>query len=179
MQFNFTFAHIPGKNNTAADHLSFLEISPKEKDILKIGDDNPTTPIELHVLSTRVSKEKQIFYTEDDDETEEQIRERKEARAHPTNQLPDISFEKCATHESVYHKFFTFQKLSNTNSLAIVQNNDIILQQLQLKILKEDYSETILLQDNRDHLYCRQFDRRFIKDEIITRQGSIMAKTVL
>ena len=31
IQFNFTIAHIPGKNNTAADYLSRLEISPKEK----------------------------------------------------------------------------------------------------------------------------------------------------
>ena len=29
--FNFTIAHIPGKNNTAAYYLSRLEISPKEK----------------------------------------------------------------------------------------------------------------------------------------------------
>ena len=30
IQFNFTIAHILGKNNTAADYLSHLEISPKE-----------------------------------------------------------------------------------------------------------------------------------------------------
>ena len=30
IQFNFTIAHIPGKNNTAADYLSRLEISPKK-----------------------------------------------------------------------------------------------------------------------------------------------------
>ena len=47
IQFNFTFAHIPGKNNTAADYLSRLEISPKEKPILRIREDIPKTPIEL------------------------------------------------------------------------------------------------------------------------------------
>ena len=30
IQFSFTIAHIPGKNNTAADYLSRLEISPKK-----------------------------------------------------------------------------------------------------------------------------------------------------
>ena len=138
IQFNFTIAHIPGKNNTAADYLSRLETSPKEKLILTIREDIPTTPIELHVQSARVSEEERIFYTEDDDETEKHILQRKkEARENPANQLPDISFEKFTTHKSDYHKLSTLQKLSFTNSIAVEQNNDVILQQLRLKILKE------------------------------------------
>ena len=148
-----------------------LEISPKEKLILRIREDIPTTPIELHVQSAGVSEEEQIFYTEDDDETEEQILQRKKAaRDHPTNQLPDISFKKLATHKSDYYKLTTLQKLTNPNSIAVDQNNDVILQQLRLKILKENYSETNLLQDNRYQHYCRQMDRLSVIDEIITRQ---------
>ena len=49
IQFNFTIAHIPGKNNTAADYLSRLEICPKEKLILRIREDISTTPIELNI----------------------------------------------------------------------------------------------------------------------------------
>ena len=75
IQFNFTIAHIPGKINT--DFLSRLEISPKEKIILRIREDIHTTPTELHVQSAGVSEEEQICYTEDDDETEEQILQRK------------------------------------------------------------------------------------------------------
>ena len=171
IQFNFTIANIPGKNNTAADYLSRLEISPKEKLILRIREDIPTTPIELHIQSTGVSEEEQIFYTKDDDETEEQILQRKkDARDHPSNQLPDISFEKFTTHKSDYHKLSTLQKLSYPNSIAVEQNNDVISQQLRLKILKERYSETILLQDTRYQHYRRQMDRLSVMDEIITRQ---------
>ena len=61
IQFNFTIARIPGKNNTAADFLSRLEISPKEKLILRIKEDIPTTPNELHVQSAGVPEEEQIF----------------------------------------------------------------------------------------------------------------------
>ena len=133
--------------------------------ILRIREDIPTTPIELHVQSASVSEEEQSFYTEDDDETEEQILQReKEAREHPANQLPDISFEKFTTHKSDYHKLSTLQKLSYTNSIAVEQNNDVILQQLRLKILKESYSETILLQDTRYQHYCRQMDRLSVSD---------------
>ena len=56
IQFNFTIAHIPGKNNTAADYLSRREISPKEKLILRIRDDIPTTPIDIHVQSAGVAE---------------------------------------------------------------------------------------------------------------------------
>ena len=60
-QINFTIAHVPGKNNTAADYLSRLEPSPKEKLILRIREDNPTTPIELQVQSAAVSEVEQFF----------------------------------------------------------------------------------------------------------------------
>ena len=87
----------------------------KEKLILRIREDIPTTPIELHIQSAGVSEEEQIFYTEDDDETEVQISQRKkEAGDHPENQLPDISFEKFTTHKNDYHKHSTFHKLSHT-----------------------------------------------------------------
>ena len=85
-------------------------------------------------------------------------------------QLPDISFEQFTTHKSDYHKLSSFQKLSYTFSIAVEQNNDVILQQLGLKILNENYSETILLLDNRYQHYCRQMDRLSVTDEIITRQ---------
>ena len=137
IQFNFTIAHIPCKSNTAADYLSRLEISPKEKLMLRNREDIPTTPIELHVQSAGVSDEEQVFYTEDDDETKEQLLQRKkDARDQPANQIPDISFEKFTTHKSDYHKLSTLQKLSNMNSIAVEQNKDVILQQLRLKILK-------------------------------------------
>ena len=101
--------------------MSRLEKSPK-KHILRIREDIPTTLVELHLQSAGVSDEEQIFYTEDDDETEEQILQcKKAARDHPTNQLPDISFEKIFTHNSDYHKLLTFQKLSYANTILVEQ----------------------------------------------------------
>ena len=45
--------------------------------ILRIREDIPTTPIELHVQSAGITEEEKIFYTEDEDETEKQIWKRK------------------------------------------------------------------------------------------------------
>ena len=91
IQFNSSIAHIPGKNNTAADYLSRLEIGPKEKLILRIREDISTTLIELNVQLAGVTEEDQIFYTDEGKETEEHFWKRKQdARSNPTNQLPDI-----------------------------------------------------------------------------------------
>ena len=83
--------------------------------------------------------------------------------------MPDISFEKFTTHKNNYDILSIAQKFSNI--VAIEQNNDIILQQLKLKILKEVYSKPILLQDNRYQQYSRQLDRLSIIDDILTRQN--------
>ena len=70
IQFNFVRAHIPGAQNTAADYSSSLEADPKDKLVMKIREDQ-TLPIETNVQSAGVSQKEQIFYTNDDDETEE------------------------------------------------------------------------------------------------------------
>ena len=171
IQFNFTIAHIPGKNNTAADYLSPLEISPKEKLIIRIREDIPTTPIERHVQSDGVAEEEQIYYTDDDNETEEQIWQRKQlARENPSHQSPDISFEKFSIHHSIAQRLSICQKLTNINTVAIEQNSDVILQQRKLKLQKEEYSETILIQDIRYQHCIRQLDRLSNQNDIITRQ---------
>ena len=158
IQFNFTIAHIPGKYNTAADYLFRLEISLKEKLILRIREDIPTTPIELHVQAAGVAEEEQIYYTDDDDETEEQIWQRKQlARENPSHQSPDISFDNFSIDHSNVQRLSICQKLNNINTVAIEQNNDVILQQLKLKLQKEEYSETILIQDIRYQHYIRQY----------------------
>ena len=77
IQFNFIIAHIPGKKNTAADYLSRMKMDPTEKLVLKIHEDVETQPIEVNVQLAGVSEEEQVFFTEEDNETEEQIWERK------------------------------------------------------------------------------------------------------
>ena len=185
IQFSFTIAHIPGKNNTAADYLSRLEICPKEKLVLRIREDIPTTPIELNVQSAGVTEEDQIFYTDDEEETEEQLWQRKkEARSNPTNQLPDITLDKLSLHKSTQIQTPTLQKLAKPITMAIEQNNDITLQQLRLKLQKEEYSETILQQDPRYRHYCRQLDRLSVHEDIIYRDyydetGNVQFRQVL
>ena len=79
LQFHFKIAHVPGRMNKAADFLSRLDISPKEKFLLQIREDIQTTPIQVNVQSSDIHEEHQFYFLpEDDSETDENIWERKQ-----------------------------------------------------------------------------------------------------
>ena len=88
-KFNFTIAHIHGKHNTAAAYLSRLEIDPKEKLVLTLKK-----AIEVNIQSAGVSEEEQIFYTDEEEFTEQQLWDRKKhARSTPAREQPTIVIE--------------------------------------------------------------------------------------
>ena len=103
LQFDFKIAHIAGSVNTAADFLSRLELKVTEKIQLKIREDVQTTPIEVSTFSSDVADEGQFFFTQPDsqDETEEQILQRKEQCSRMGNKPGAILFE--AKHQGFYN----------------------------------------------------------------------------
>ena len=170
IQFNFVIAHIPGAQNTAADYLSRLEADPKDKLVMKIREDVQTLPIEINVQSAGVSQEEQIFYTNDDDETEEQYWARKEAiRKNPATDEPTVTIQTLSTNLVKQHPDIQI-RLRKTNQIIIEQSKDAVLQQLKAKLLHEDYSENILQQDARYRHYANNLERNVLNDEILTRQ---------
>ena len=147
IQFNFTIAHIPGKNNTAADYLSRMEMDPTEKLVLKIRADVETQHIEFNVQSAGMSEEEQVFFTEEDNETEEQIWERK--RQSKTGlKVAETVIQIDAISENVVEEITNFtQKLRRTNQILPEQSKDPILLQLKEKFrmrntLKKSSSRT-------------------------------------
>ena len=69
----------PGRMNTAADFLSRLDISPKEKVLLQIREDIQRTPIPVNIQSSDIHEEDQFYFLPgDDSETDEDIWERKQ-----------------------------------------------------------------------------------------------------
>ena len=170
IQFNFVIAHIPGAQNTAADYLSRLEADPKDKLVMKIREDVQTLPIEINVQSAGVSQEEQIFYTNDDDETEEQYWARKEAiRKKPATNELTVIIQTLSTNLVKQHPDIQV-RLRKTNQIIIKQSKDAVLQQLKAKLLHEDYSENILQHDARYRHYANNLERIVLKDEILTRQ---------
>ena len=137
---------------------------------MKIREDVQTLPIEINVQSAGVSQEEQIFYTNDDDETEEQYWARKEAiRKNPMTDEPTVTIETLSTN-LVKQQPDIQVRSRKTNQIIIEQSKDAVLQQLKAKLLHEDYSENILQQDARYRHYANNLERIVLKDEILTRQ---------
>ena len=71
--------HVAGTQNTAADFLSRIELTPKERVELKIREDIIIRPIQVNLQSTDVADEKQFFFLPNETiETEEEILLQKE-----------------------------------------------------------------------------------------------------
>ena len=65
---------------------------------MKIREDVQTLPIEINVQSAGVSQDEQIFYTNDNDETEEQYWARKKAiRENPGIDVPTVTIQTLST----------------------------------------------------------------------------------
>ena len=147
-----------------------MEMDPTEKLVLKIREDVETRPIEVNVQSAGVSEEEQIFFTEEDNETEEQIWERKK-QSKKGLMVPETVIHIDAISENTMREITNFtQKLRRTNQILLEQSKDPILLQLKAKLQKEEYSEEILQQDIRYKYYLNNIYRIILKDEIVTSQ---------
>ena len=155
-QFNFKIAHIAGSVNTAADFLSRLELKVTEKIRLKIIEDIQTTPIEVTPSSSDVADEEQIFFTHADDakELEEQTLERKEQSRQNAKQwaaneeLPALKtsvkeFTKIDGNTTSY----SMNGIKATARIRVEQDVDLLLKNLKLKILGQQFDEVLIMTD--------------------------------
>ena len=158
LQFKFKIAHIAGSVNTAADFHSRLELKVTEKIHLKIREDVQTTPIEVSTSSSDVADEKQFFFMQPDsqDETEEQILQRKEqsqknAAQWVVNQeqysmKPSITeFTKIDRNTASY----SIDGIKASARIGVEQDADLVLKNLKLKILGQPHDDVLLTTDRR------------------------------
>ena len=140
-------------------------MDPTEKLVLKKRADVETQPIEVNVQSAGVSDEEQVFFTEEDNETEEQIWERK--RQSKTGiKVAETVIQIDAISENVVEEITNFtQKLRRTNQILLEQSKDQILLQLKAKIWNEEYSDEILQQDIRYRHYLNNLDQIVLKQQ--------------
>ena len=152
--------------NTAADFLSRLDLNPKEKVQLLLRDDIQTAPIEVHIQSSNVAEQEQFsFLHEDDIETEEQIWERKQrARkkilGNDTPQTPgDATNNETTQPEDTTVIFQTEitrrtkttkdQETTLPSNMRHQQDQDNVLRNYKLRLLKEPYDEHLMATNHR------------------------------
>ena len=137
---------------------------------MKIREDVQTLSIEENVQSAGVSQEQQIFYTNDDDETEEQYWARKEAiMKNPAIDEPAVTIQTFSTNLIKQQPEIQI-RLRKTNQIIIEQSKDAVLQQLKAKLLREENSESVLQQDARYRHYASNLEPIVVKEVILTRQ---------
>ena len=99
-----------------------MELDLAEKFVLKIREDVETRPIEVNVQSAGVSEEEQGFFTEEDNETEEQIWEQKK-QSQKGLKLPELIILIDAISENSVDEITNFtQKLRRTNQKLLEQS---------------------------------------------------------
>ena len=90
-------------------------MDPTDKLVLKIRADVETQLIEINVQSAGVSEEEQVFFTEEDNETKEQIWKRKK-QSKAILKVAETVIQIDAISENVVDEITRFtQKLSRTN----------------------------------------------------------------
>ena len=106
-----------------------------------------------------MSEEEQVFFTEDDNETEEQIWEKKRQSKGGLKKVPESVIQSDAISENNVDEITNFtQKLRRTNQIILEQSKDPVLLQLKAKIQKEEYSEEVVHQDIRYKHYVKIFE---------------------
>ena len=175
--------------NTAADFLSRFDIQPKDKIHLTIRDDIRTTPIQVNIQSSDVAEEEQFFYMPDDDtETEEQVWERK-LRAR--KKINDDNNDKPHTDDTTTETTPSDQEVTMFQTKVLVtrtlpettnehdgplktmrqqQDQDNVLRNYKLRLLKKPYNEQLLTSDPRAARYIAQDSRILLKDGLLYRQ---------
>ena len=176
LKFNFKIAHIAGSVNTAADFFSRLELKVTERIRLKIREDVQTTPIEVITSSSDVADEEQFFlrHTDNQDETEEQILQRKEqyrekaaewvANQEPSSMKPSINqFTTIDGNTTAY----SLHGIKANARIRVEQDADLVLKNPKLKILGQPYDDVLLTADRRFKHYKANEDRIILKDGLL------------
>ena len=179
LQFNFKIAHIAGSVNTAVDFLSRLELKVTERIRLKIREDVQTTPIEVTTSSSDVADEKQFFFahTDDQDETEEQILQKKEksrekavewvVNHEPSSMKPSIkAFTKIDGNTTAYSLY----GIKANARIRVEQDADLVMKNLKLKILDQPHDDVLLTAERRFKHYKANEVRIILKDGLLLRK---------
>ena len=179
LQYNFKLAHNAGSVNTAADFLSRLELKVTEKISLKIREDIHTTPIEVTTSSSDVADEEQFFFThaEDTNESEERTLERKEQSKRNAKQW--AANEESPALKTIVKEFTEID--GNTTSYSmngikanartrVEQDVDLVLKNMNLKILGQPYDEVLIMTVSRYKNYKANEDRIILKDGLLFRK---------
>ena len=156
--------HEAGSQNTAADFLSRLELTPKEKVQLKLRDDILTSPIEVNLQSSDVADEEKLFFLPDEgDESEQEIFDQK---ALSKQRALDEHERELSTKVTEVIKI----PLNSAVYSFGEQDADPLLKALKQRISHEEYDKHLLKTEPRGRNLLRHEERIIMKDGVLMRK---------
>ena len=188
LQFKFRIMHVAGSQNTAADFLSRLELTPKEKVQLKIRDDILTTPIEVNLQSSDVADEEPLFFLPyEEEESEQEMYARK---ALSKQRAIDEHEKELSTKVTEVIKIplnsavYSFGAIKENAQIRNEQDADPLLKALKQRISHEEYDKHLLKTEPRGQNLLRHEERIKMKDGVLIRKyygedGSVTHNQIL
>ena len=179
LQFNLKIAHIAGSINTAADFLSRLELKVTGKIHLKIREGVQTTLIEVSTSCSDVADEEQFFFTQPDsqEETEEQILQRiKQSQKNAAEWIVNQELSSIKPSIKEFTKIdgnttsYSINGIKASARIGVEQDANIVLKNLNLKILGQPHDDVLLATDRRYKHYKANEDRIILKDGLLFRK---------
>ena len=171
LQFNFRIMHVAGSQNTAADFLSRLELTPKEKVQLKLRDDILTAPIEVNLQSSDVADEEQLFFLPDEEEeSEQEIFARKALSKQRANDEHEKDLSTKVTEVikiSLNSAVYAFKENARIRN---EQDADPLLKALKQRVSHEEYDKHLLKTEPRGRHLLRHEERIIMKDGVLMRK---------
>ena len=138
-----------------------------------------TTPTKVTTSSSDVANEEQFFFThtDDQDETEIQILQRKEqshektvewvVNQEPSSMKPSINeFTKIDGNTTAY----SLHGIKANAKIRVEQDADLVLKNLKLKLLSQPYDDVLLTADRRFKHYKANEARIILKDGLLLRK---------
>ena len=166
--------HVAGSQNTPADFLSRLELTPKEKVQIKLRDDILMSPIEVNLQSSDVVDEEQLFFLPDEeDESEQEIFARKalskrraldEYERELSTKVTEVI--KIPLNSAVY----SFGAIIENARIRNEQDADPLLKALKQRISHEEYDKHLLKTEPRGRNLLRHEERIIMKDGVLMRK---------
>ena len=174
LQFNFRITHVAGTLNTAADFLSRLEITPKEKIELTIREDIQTLPIQINMQSTNVAEEEQQCFLPDETiETDEETLSRKQRakeRAQAEAQAVITATIQEANISPINTTSYALGAIKENARIRNEQDAVIILKTVKAKLANEEHDEHLLIPNPIAQKLLKHETRIIIKDGVLMRK---------
>ena len=166
--------HVARSQNTAADFLSRLELTSKEKVQLKLRDDILASPIEVNLQSSEVADEEQLFFlTDEEEDSKHKIFARKSlSKQRGINDYEkDLSTKVTETVKLPLNSaVYSFGAIKENARIRNEQDADPLLKALKLRISQEENDKHLLKTEPRGRNLLRHGERIIMKDGVLMRK---------